>query len=506
MLIIAQENQNDRMPLTLAANARTVVDTLSKLAKTIALPNEYPATRLPTQNAIERTAVTQFQTTGTFATSTVNGGVLHALLMRHPVTPLWLSTTFTTSGVEWSNTTQDAATVNVIGAKIFDSVPLTDATFFGTGIPAAGTAPAYNIPAAIDTETGGQYFYVPTGALCYVTFGSSSVQASGAIDFDLMKWASPGQESFALHTTATFVAADFARVIFTAGSTGWFRVTNATVKTVIPSPGTIQVACGWFTGGTYTVPTGSVNCLWPAPMLDEFVTTVAPFQNTRVTAAGLLLTNVTKVLNKEGTVLAARLTPAQSPFDPANAALGSRNVMEKYFGPLEMGCYTFTSPTPESMTFTDATYGASSNFPQIDLQNLGMCNLVRLVDTTTADTSTIAFTVDWHVEFRTTSVLFPLSVTATPLEEYQAAQVALAMMGNFFENPVHLPMIAALAGTAAKQVASALGPVLLDRAAKAISAPRRPKVSMEMNTVRSRPQVPVKAKGGKKGGSSKQMP
>lgn len=481
------------MPLQLSPQSRVVVDTLSRLAKTIALPNEYPPTRLPTQNAIERTAVTQFQITGTSSLDGNNGGIVHALLMRHPAIPLWLTQTFTSMGIEYGSTIQEAASVALRGPTVFTNLQLDTAVPFGTGLPAPLTSNV--IPFAQDTVVGADYFYVPAGGAIFLRAVSSAVQASGEISAQLMQWNGPGQESLWTALSMTWAGSNVAMTPLppTAGAPvtaagGWYRFTTATVVTALPSPANLQFTCGWITGGAYAVPAGTIAGMYPAGLVAEWTTSIIPFANTRVTASGLLLSNVTKVLNKEGTVLAARLTPDQSPFSPSIAALGSRNVMEKYFGPLEQGVYTFTSPTPESMTFTDATVGSSTLFPFLDLNKLGMVNLVRLSDPSVVESSTMAFTVDWHVEFRTTSVLFPLGVTATPLEEFQAAQVALALGGNFFENPLHLGAIGGMVGKAAGMVAKTLGPVLLEKGAHALHMKKPQKVSMQQVVPGSQPK------------------
>ncbi len=49
----------------------------------------------------------------------------------------------------------------------------------------------------------------------------------------------------------------------------------------------------------------------------------------------------------------------------------------------------------------------------------------------------LACTVDWHIEFRTTSTLFQIGLCTLTLETMHQAQVALAAVGYFFENFNH---------------------------------------------------------------------
>jgi hypothetical protein len=203
--------------------------------------------------------------------------------------------------------------------------------------------------------------------------------------------------------------------------------------------------------------------LFSAP---EFNTTTLPYEDVRCTAASLLLTNVTKVLNKEGTVLAARLNNASTPgvggsmFNPSVSMLDNVHPSEKYFGPLERGVYAFSLPDAESSNFAPALLAPSgaSKVPIFDLDHFSYYTLIFLSDPDTTTPSSFALTVDWHTEFRSQSILFPRGFSAVTLESFHGAQMALAQMPTIFENPVHLRSIVAAVSKAVKAVAPIVAP------------------------------------------------
>lgn len=231
----------------------------------------------------------------------------------------------------------------------------------------------------------------------------------------------------------------------------------------------VSLSLAWYTGGTYaapTVPAGGLRVFRPLFSAPEFNTTTLPYEDVRCTAASLLLTNVTKVLNKEGTVLAARLNNASTPgvggsmFNPSVSMLDNVHPSEKYFGPLERGVYAFSLPDAESSNFAPALLAPSgaSKVPIFDLDHFSYYTLIFLSDPDTTTPSSFALTVDWHTEFRSQSILFPRGFSAVTLESFHGAQMALAQMPTIFENPVHLRSIVAAVSKAVKAVAPIVAP------------------------------------------------
>jgi len=69
----------------------------------------------------------------------------------------------------------------------------------------------------------------------------------------------------------------------------------------------------------------------------------------------------------------------------------------------------------------------------------------------------VAVTVDWHIEFRSTSPLFPPSVSATPLETVHQAHLAVGTLNPFTENPKHKSLKGAAQAIARDMARAVLG-------------------------------------------------
>jgi len=191
----------------------------------------------------------------------------------------------------------------------------------------------------------------------------------------------------------------------------------------------------------------------------EYHNASAPFISTRCNSSSLLLTNVTKVLNKEGTVLGARMvgtfngdatTPLFNFVDVSTAS--ATNPATRYYGALERGSYNFTVPDNESLTFVtpynkldDSTATPGSIFQRtyavLSPQDR-YYNIVFLTDGDASDSpSSVAVNLDLHFEFRTRSTLFQLDYSRLPMEAYHAATLAVLKAGLFYENEWHKALL-----------------------------------------------------------------
>lgn len=193
---------------------------------------------------------------------------------------------------------------------------------------------------------------------------------------------------------------------------------------------------------------------------------VAPYNTSRLTAASLLLTNVTAELSKEGSILAARLNPSQyNVFNFSKRDMSEVSNKEKANLPLHNGLYTFVAPevlelTDHVTTRIPVISGASSVttgfVPVIHLDNLPYANCIMLSDQNPSSVSMMNVTFCMHLEFMTSLQLFPVGYSRQNLDSYHAALVALAGTGFFFENPTHWAAVV----SAIKRALSASWPVL----------------------------------------------
>lgn len=206
----------------------------------------------------------------------------------------------------------------------------------------------------------------------------------------------------------------------------------------------------------------------------EYANASAPFISCRCNSSALLLTNVTKVLNKEGTVLATRMvgtvngdvtTPLFNFVSPATAS--ATNPATRYFGALERGSYSFTAPDNESLNFVtpynkieDTIHTPGSliqrTYAVLTPQNR-YYNIIFLTDgEATTSQSSVAVNFDMHVEFRTRSTLFQLEYSRLPIEAYHAATLAVLKAGLFYENEWHKVLLNGVM-KAARWAAPAIG-------------------------------------------------
>jgi len=205
------------------------------------------------------------------------------------------------------------------------------------------------------------------------------------------------------------------------------------------------------------------------PVEAETVTT--PWKSTRCNAAAALFSNVTAVMQKEGTINAGRVSLENcSMFDVATwqTAISKVNPKDRYFGALENGLYSFTLPEAGSESYRDvlpfqatATKWLIVNF---DLDKVLYFQPIIFSDLDATSGTTLAITLDRHIEFRCSSVLFPLGYSSLPLETYHGAQMALANQGVFYENPTHLAMLGSLISAAVRKIAPMVAPYAIGAA------------------------------------------
>jgi hypothetical protein len=214
----------------------------------------------------------------------------------------------------------------------------------------------------------------------------------------------------------------------------------------------------WYAGAKLTSPeTGTVEFILPKFKPQEIDNSRLPYEGSRATAVSVLFSNVTAVLNKEGTVSAARVATCDRAIWNGGYVdlINTTPPTERYFGPLAKGLYTFCLPDASSDLFLDRyAVLAGGTYPIANLGAWDYATLINMADLDSANPSTLAITAITHMEFRTTSALFPRDFSRFSLEAYHKAQMALNAMGAFYENPTHVATILRGALAALRFVAS----------------------------------------------------
>lgn len=479
------------MPYTKVTQA---VSSLDKIAQTIAVPKLNPPHRVPTFPQVERTAVVEFYANGTIKTGT--DGKIFALMFNSPVYPLWVSgqdSSPGTAGLEYPIIAVDQITA---GDVTLDIEQLYSKTFGAgqNGIPILGQL------------YGKEYIYVPQGTYLFVqinaTITAEFSSIMGSINVSYYNGGDDNSVKVIIGDGATTPIGSNKLISWFSTSPvvgGWyaFSSVNWTQTGVIGSWSNLQV--GWSTqssGNPSIAPSGSLNSSafmpFNAGAVPEFQNSVVPYTSTRSTATSALFQNVTKVLNKEGTVKAVRI-PTGAIGIPQNGSsqtypgIWSANIFtsnvfvsahpkETYYGPLEKGLYAFCLPDQASMRFTDSVISPSKvgvNNPSIttdsrpcmDLEGFQYVNCIEIVDFDATNPTQLAVEVSQHLEFRTASQLFQLGFSKVSMDSWHAAMTALSNLGVFYENPTHLRKIAMSVASATRTAAGIIAPHLLRSAA-----------------------------------------
>lgn len=479
------------------------------LARSIALPHEYPAQRFPSFPALERTAVMAFNTPFTASTDSVlgAGGVVQGMLARQAAYPLWMTRKIDKSVVYSVNylltATDDSVTYpNTVaartGATTVDPIPVVRLEGAYNGATATGAARnrpvttliggytfdntgLSNIPIAFDSGTGpAPWLYVPAYSKIVFTFtGGTQMTTNPNVSVEYEVWLGPGMtnRSDVLMTsggdTPTYDTSTYGlQAVVTSPGNTWVRVLGINIiadyvlslgaisMIVMPAstPHTFTKGVGTTAYTTKVEITGapSVEVGWLLPVANppEYSNTTLPWSSTRTTAVAVLLTNVTKALNKEGTITAGRVNPKTSfeqfgvtPFNVAVDNLRSLHPAEKALLALENGFYTFAPPSTDLAEFWDynalmrngirTVSGISYQAPAYRLDNDSLVNCFFLTDSDTTTLSQFAGNLDWHIEFRSSSTLWPIGLSLMTIEAFHQAQFSLVEAGFFFNNRDH---------------------------------------------------------------------
>lgn len=436
---------------TLPFQRSNPLQTMSAVARAIALPHEYPATRFPSFPALERTATMSFNFP---ATITCGAGDTRALVLRQAYYPVWVEQTLnfwyvvdyasgatarTDAEVELS---KEVPTGYGVVARAADTSTMAIQ-------PTAASAVAYPV-LGIDQDPA-PWLYVPAGGkVSLIIYGITAIAADPVLNFMLEIWKGPGEYAIDGFTGMSIFGST-ARQAFgtrTLTTNCWVRLKRliADVPANLPNNVTYSICVSTATPTfTYT----AINCgqlnignapafaMYPLATSPEYAITSLPWRGTRLTASAALFTNVTKALNKEGTVLCGRLVPrVHDLFNFNQTTLSGLHPAEKQFLSLETGAYTYAAPSTDLSDFVD--YTAIVGSAVLPVYNLSSTALVNAMIFTDQDGGTsLAVNADWHIEFRTSSTLWPIGLSTMTIESFHQAQLALVANGFFFPNESH---------------------------------------------------------------------
>lgn len=502
------------------------------IARAIALPGEETPVRFPSFPALERTATIAFNQPTTYpidgTTGTAPVGGWHMMLARQACYPLWTESTVANySGVSGggSQTVSYTATfgTNMVpsagAADAFSGTVSNNITWWSTGnYPALLYSPGISNTVAVPTGypilgrdglTGPRpWFFWPKNTslsvlMHNITGSAPTLTVLATVSLEV--WDNPGECHEAIEfeisgnwpvgaTGLNSTLLPFRTTSrFSAASGLWVRPCNSSFSSagtgVIDIFTRITLAVGVGTTFNYTPsaannagiytpgPVPSGNVFMPSVGPSEFANSSLPWLSARVTASAVLGTNVSQVLSKSGTILCGRLAPEQkSPWAITSSDIVALHPAEKAWIGMETGVYTYAPPSTDLVNFWDYTLnsgGTDNNtntpVPMYRLDNTSLVNHMYFTGAT-GIVETLAITVSWHMEFRTSSALFDIGLSTVQLETLHQAQMALVRAGFFFDNPHHSAILGKVATAVNALAKTLLAPVVPPLALGALSA------------------------------------
>lgn len=442
----------------------------SELVQMIADPHDHTPVRLPTYPNVERTSTLALVSTS--QATVPSAGVGYAMVIRSPAVPVWMTQTFagTFSVSCLFNQGSSMGALPVVNGESLALTPLL------SGTPILSANPSWPLWTGLCCDKNEDFwFWAPpgtqfgmsvgfsgtvTGGLWVMSYeyiqsftSSDSVRGNSNMSISGSTLVSTGVNSYGLFWRPLTLTCN-------TSSAGNVPITNLTISAV--------------TGLTFPTPSsGTISGLLPlAAKPPEFDVTTLIYTACRVNALSVLFQNTTAVLNKEGSVEALLMSSSQ--FSPTivstlfdYTSTGSDvAACSRYLGLLEKGLYTFTLPDAGSARFQDASarvnfvVGPAGQTPILNLDSFDYINMIRFTDYSSVATNLLV-TVDMHLEFRNSTMLWPIGVAAIELEAWHKAQVSVTSMIPFFENPTHLMAIANLARAAAIRMYPIIRPALV---------------------------------------------
>lgn len=463
---------------TINLPSNSPVRAMSGLARALSLPAEGTPQRLPSFPQLERSAIMGFNQPLAMAVGASDP--VKVVLTRDAAFPFWHSATTLANGC-WSatyalNTVADEASINWAYSS-YDHDPTSLYTQSGGGATSraagvtGGSVVTTQIPLGLDEALGTLPFvFIPSNMAVGigVVYPAAATVAPVGCGVLMEEWKHPGEVqsmSVGLLTLPlpavgnTGGGAVYARFQASTDNGVWLRIRSLDIQnaaaatppsacylTIFALPDSTAAAPTFVPAvggvGSWTIPTSNQRVLLPYGIAPEYSTSIIPYSGTRLTAVAALMTNVTQVLNKAGTVLAGRINPENVPGSWAQVTQEVINALhpaEKAWLPLETGLYTYAPPGVDIGNFVD--YTLQTGGYAVPVYRLDNASLVNVAFLTSPAAFELAVTLTTHIEFRTSSALWTLGVSGYTLETLHIAQMALMTCGFFFENPEHKSLL-----------------------------------------------------------------
>lgn len=290
----------------------------------------------------------------------------------------------------------------------------------------------------LDANTRGEQsslMYVPSA--CSLTFTNSGAATGGAtylnINYLIFATANsnpvPGTARVAINSSVTVSPPAY----------GWLLLDEVGNEAGTGDVGTIAISV---TYGAYPA-----VFLYPSFPPIELSNSQLLYNDSRVNASSLLISNTTPYISLGGVIRAARF-----PMTVANAwdlSYLTTKVMATsadltYSGKADKGVYTWTLPDEYSNKYTDYTTLTSTTTPVFLLSDCAMVNYMQFDggvisqnSATGAAVQTFALEYTQSIEFKTAAQFMKIDVSRILPDEMSAATMAAGDRPPFVENPLH---------------------------------------------------------------------
>lgn len=482
----------------------------AEMAEAILRPHRRTGARVPTYPECIPTATTQFRndvdvTCGGGTSSETNGW---GLLTRSPVYPFWFSQSIAdkwtyqavyetgakfgpipvASDAETAGDVQDllgsysgntGGSQNAIGVVDGAALPAM------TGLPRATAILAYS---EVNDKPDIPFVFVPKGARATVVLaltGSAMTAGSLGTGTDVnLEYMLRGMEQDEFSSGALVTSSNFAYKSFVATKGLWVRPVSATATlaaaviagaTILrvgilvtnTSAGTVSSNVNSFPA--FTLTNASVDL---TPKLLPYPGTVGQgiftfsnkaFESCMTTGVSLLMENVSKVMNKEGTITAGCLTDgSENVWSQVNdntstlSAIAALPPQRRYRGASEHGLTMSVLPGKNFQTLRSHTVSLSGftslNCPVMSFRPGDYFSIFAISDADVETPMTFSTTVSVAWEYVTDTQFVESSIAGTPLEVMHKAmlQISAQPFARVLERGTVLAVAGASRGPAAK--------------------------------------------------------
>lgn len=258
---------------------------------------------------------------------------------------------------------------------------------------------------------------------------------------------------------------------------------NAQIKTTVSQTSWPVQAALYCNEANFLTGTGAADwlhslndCLAPykATTLIDYNSIPSVYDNVRLNASAILMTNVTKYLNKEGVSRCVRLpcSRGSNPFAVKSVAgfaahfVKTISLKDGLYSYLNTGMVSSFSDAVLTMEYSDSFYlppymsGKTMAVPVIELGELGYSNVIFMSDQDPTTPTTLSIQYNNHLEFLNSRQAFPVSLCTLDQEDLRRAYRALEASGTFYENPTHIGAVISLVSAAVRAAMPLLRPAV----------------------------------------------